>query len=438
MSKKSINILIILIVLPFLSLFSKERSSVILNTLPVNTYYLYGYQKGNEFLIDSIITKKNNSKFKKSITQGQYVIKEKKGSEKKSLFSFFVPDKKEKFVFSFSNNEAKQLSGTLENSLYLDLQNSLNNASEKFTTNIEFVEHLDSLYNISDLKIHNSFLYILLNGTLNKGSNSFSIWDEPKLINTQFVDTQINKYLKGIEKQNNSSILDTIDNIILNNITLKNLEYKSYLAQELFSYFSNSNIMGKDEIAVRIAQNYFLNNKLILPKTEDFILLQNYVSLNKSSLIGMRAPNLDLLSVNDDTVSLNSLPSIPTIIFFYTDNCGVCKSEIIKLIDFINGYNDGMLNVYAVYTDANKDIWKKYIQENFADEIYNPFINWVNVYDPTMESGFHLLYNVLATPQMYLLDNNKKIIGRNLNTRSLSELMRAKNEYDKQLKQLLT
>ena len=73
-----------------------------------------------------------------------------------------------------------------------------------------------------------------------------------------------------------------------------------------------------------------------------------------------------------------------------------------------------MLNVYAVYADSNKNLWDKYVSDNFNDKLYNPFINWVNVYDPTMESGFHLLYNVIATPQIFLLDKYKKIVGRNL------------------------
>ncbi|MBO7268794.1 MAG: redoxin domain-containing protein, partial [Bacteroidales bacterium] len=95
------------------------------------------------------------------------------------------------------------------------------------------------------------------------------------------------------------------------------------------------------------------------------------------------------------------------------------------LVDFVNGYEGGPLSVYAVYADSKEDRWKKYIEENLF--IYNPFMNWVNVYDPELESNFQMLYNVIKTPQMFLLDREKKIVGRGLDVKALKELLEERN-----------
>jgi hypothetical protein len=59
------------------------------------------------------------------------------------------------------------------------------------------------------------------------------------------------------------------------------------------------------------------------------------------------------------------------------------------------------------------------------------------VYDPDFSSGFHMLYNVMKTPQMFLLDKEKRIIGRGLDTDALKELLEKKNEARNQLYQFL-
>ena len=48
-----------------------------------------------------------------------------------------------------------------------------------------------------------------------------------------------------------------------------------------------------------------------------------------------------------------------------------------------------------------------------------------------------MLYNVMKTPQMFLLDKEKRIIGRGLDTDALKELLEKKNQARNQLYQFL-
>lgn len=140
----------------------------------------------------------------------------------------------------------------------------------------------------------------------------------------------------------------------------------------------------------------------------------------------MNAPELQLMDTSGHKIAISSLQGEYTILYFYTDDCATCTIETPRLVDFVNGYKEGGLNVYAVYAQDNPVRWEAYINREFT--IYNPFVNWYNVYDPGFESGFHLLYNVISTPQMFLLDKDGTILGRNLKTQQLEELLKAKNK----------
>jgi hypothetical protein len=88
--------------------------------------------------------------------------------------------------------------------------------------------------------------------------------------------------------------------------------------------------------------------------------------------------------------------------------------------------------MYAVLSaDAKDDLkkeWTKYIREhNMAD--------WTNVYQTKeMEAaivdakkpGFRQLYDITVTPTIYLLDKEKRIIGKKLTIEQLHELLQVK------------
>ena len=48
-------------------------------------------------------------------------------------------------------------------------------------------------------------------------------------------------------------------------------------------------------------------------------------------------------------------------------------------------------------------------------------MNWTDVYDPALESRFHEKYFVDITPELYVLDKNNIIIGKNLKPEPLPE-----------------
>ncbi|TLS65165.1 TlpA family protein disulfide reductase, partial [Mariprofundus erugo] len=106
-----------------------------------------------------------------------------------------------------------------------------------------------------------------------------------------------------------------------------------------------------------------------------------------------------------------------TIIYFWDPQCGHCKKESPKLVEFYNEYAEKLdVEVYTVCADSNLADMKKYIREKK--------MNFINVNGPrSYTTDYHELYNIFTTPVIVVLDKNKKIIAKRLVSEQLPEFI---------------
>jgi len=226
----------------------------------------------------------------------------------------------------------------------------------------------------------------------------------------------VDNYIDSIPHSTNSLIV-AVDYAI--NFA-KDSTTKSQIAGYLFNKFSTSTIMGDETIAVYIAKNYFLNGLLPWFGQGGMALLRLYTEFNENSLIGMKAPELNLNTADGQVLPLTSLKTRYTVIYFFDKDCNVCKESLPTLKEIIKTYHHLSLEVYAVYTQSDSSSLNQFLTNNFDKQ---ELTNWHFVYDPTMESNFYKLYNVLVTPRLFLLNRDKIIIGRNLSNDALKKLL---------------
>ena len=145
------------------------------------------------------------------------------------------------------------------------------------------------------------------------------------------------------------------------------------------------------------------------------------------NLIDMKAQDLALETIDGEFVKLHELDANYTILYFFETDCGHCKKVTPRLKpEILDAYKDLGVQIMAVYTQQEKEAWKKYIEDN---ELYD----FVNCYDPNYHSNFRIYYDVYSTPTIYLLDKNKKIIAKKLGYEQAfevieSELKRKKSQ----------
>lgn len=188
----------------------------------------------------------------------------------------------------------------------------------------------------------------------------------------------------------------------------------------LFNKYQQSKIMGMDAVVVHLAEKYYLTGMADWLAEDDREKLAEEVAFLKPNLIGKQAPQLQLLDTLLSPINLNQLKSEFTILYFYDPDCGHCKKTTPVLLEEYHRMKDSGVEVLGVCIATDIEEWRKYVYENELD--------WINAADPYVRSNFRRDYNVRTTPQIYVLNKEKKIIAKRLEAEQLSGLI---EEYRK-------
>ncbi|MDR1197829.1 MAG: redoxin domain-containing protein [Prevotellaceae bacterium] len=242
-------------------------------------------------------------------------------------------------------------------------------------------------------------------------------FNDERIFRTPFFEPNIiDYYLKNVLIfKEPDSIIPCIDKI-MSRMTFGSRSYK-YLLSHIFNFYYTSPVMGHEEIVIYLGENYYLKPETTW-ETEKFRTeLINFIQRNTPTLIGKTSPDL-LLPTPDGKryESVHGLTADYTVLYFYDTDCGHCKEETPRMKDIYDRYRNELgLEVYAVYVQTDEKKWLDFIEKNRLD--------WINVWDPYRTGNIYSMFNTATTPQIYLLDRDKKIIARRLDSENLDKLL---------------
>jgi peroxiredoxin len=177
-----------------------------------------------------------------------------------------------------------------------------------------------------------------------------------------------------------------------------------------------SNIMGVENVVIHIIDNYYLSGKVNVEDRQFLKKITEYADKNRETLIGKKAKDLKMETLDGDAESLYDINSPYVLVCFYDAVCAHCLHEVPAIYNIFRKYKDRGLAGFCVYAYNNKSEWMKFVSKH-------QLTNWINVWDPQNENDFRVAYSVYSVPQVYLLDKDKTIIGRGLESESLSSLL---------------
>lgn len=197
-----------------------------------------------------------------------------------------------------------------------------------------------------------------------------------------------------------------------------------HVALRIYGHYLDSKIMGDDAVAVHVADTWFLSGRIKMKSGIDLMNARVFAEFNRSSLIGMKAPEISLEELGAGTVTLfgDALPR-RTVLYFYDTECPSCKMETIMLEALMDGGKYDA-DLYAVCTGTDEDAWKEYAGTHFKGGNARHFI------DPDAESDFQRKYGVIRTPGLFLIDRDGTILGRGLDSEALEMLLRVIDERE--------
>lgn len=231
----------------------------------------------------------------------------------------------------------------------------------------------------------------------------------------------VTEYLQSLITEPVDTIEVRVDSLIAQ-AAPQGEETQSKVAGLAFDFFNSSPFMGQEAVSVYIADNYFLNKKLKWSDDSTYPALYTFAEFNRQSLVGMPAPELRMEGIDSLWLSMRNVSAPYKLLYFYEPQCATCRKETPALVDFAKSYKGRHIAIFAVYTQADRESWVRYVEEHFAG-IDNPDVTVFHLWDPEFESDFQRKYAVLTTPAMFLLDDQNLIKGRKLNVEALSGML---------------
>lgn len=195
-----------------------------------------------------------------------------------------------------------------------------------------------------------------------------------------------------------------------------------YLVSYCFNYSLESKIMGMDAAFVYLSKRYYLSGQADWIDKENLEKIEREVILTQYNLIGMKAQELKLPTMEGDWVSLYETDAPFTLLMFWESDCGHCKKQVPQVKkDLLDKFKPYGFKVFAVHTQNDKEKWEKFVADH-------DLFDFINCWDPHNQTNFRVYYHIESTPMFYLLDKDKKIIGKKLDIEQMADMMKRKFE----------
>jgi peroxiredoxin len=189
---------------------------------------------------------------------------------------------------------------------------------------------------------------------------------------------------------------------------------------ELFRYLLDYLVSGFDKFHFEEVITYIADNFSDPGSCEDQerkSSLQRKLENFQKVAVGKIAPELFIPDVKNNLVSLKNINTEFTLLIFWSTTCPHCTSMMPRIYELYKGQSPKRFEVMAVSIDTSRSSWTSFLREQK--------LSWVNVSELKGYSGKATDdYNIYATPTIFLLDQEKKIVAKPITLMDLEQALR--------------
>lgn len=257
--------------------------------------------------------------------------------------------------------------------------------------------------------------------------DNFDLKDEAMIrLPRPLYQEKLKEYLSKLFIPQPDSVVRAINGLVEK--VKSNQETYKYLVWNCLFTYQQPEIMGLDEVFVKLYDQYFASGAMdfwINAKLKQNI--KEYADKIRVCTIGHVGANLIMQDQNFKPRSMYDIKNKYTILFIFRPDCGHCREETPKLVDFYNNSKTKYdFEVFAVATDTSMKMMRDFIKE-----FKTP---WITVNGPrTYLEPYNKVYHAETTPTIYILDDKKKIIAKKLPVKQLDDFL-SRHEKFLQLK----
>lgn len=255
-----------------------------------------------------------------------------------------------------------------------------------------------------------------------------------RLLHTPLYEPKIKTYINKVVPQHPDSLIVAVDELIE-----KSRSHEAifrYMLITLFNNYAESKLMGMDKVYFHIAEKYYIPEASW--SNDEFIeKLSENLEKSKPTFIGNIAPDFELKGIPKDHFAmaemdaaikedphigfnfmLSQIPARYTLLYFWEADCGHCQKSTPKLYEVFKKYEGQDVKVLAVHVINSVEGKVKWV--DFVNE--HQILDWINCWSP-YNNDFRKEYNLLSFPQLFLLDENKKIVAKSLTPEQADDIL---------------
>ncbi|MCJ8289459.1 MAG: DUF5106 domain-containing protein [Crocinitomicaceae bacterium] len=266
---------------------------------------------------------------------------------------------------------------------------------------------------------------------------------DDRLVNTPIFHTKLQNYFDKTMVQHWDTVAKYA--VLLCDQLPANSDMLQYTVPWITNHYQTSKIMGMDKVFVTMGQRYYCEknaqgeSKAHWMPEDKLEKLCEQVEKKKNLVMGIVPANISLPDTTDKNWrDFYSLESEYTVLYFWDPECGHCKKITPKLQAlYSKKFRERNIEIFAVGKAVGDDFekWKAFIKKHnlefinvaMTDNLYREAKKDPRQFVPkytTMEAlNYQTTYDIFMTPKLFLLDKDKKIIGKGLNISQLEEFL---------------
>jgi len=227
-------------------------------------------------------------------------------------------------------------------------------------------------------------------------------FDDKLLLNSNIYTKKIIDYLSLyrnpnlVQSEQEDLFIKAVDKILSS--TNKDRDIYGFILNYLVKGFEKFKF---EKVLTHIADNWLGENC----ETDNRAILLKRVDSYRKMALGNIAPDIILEDASGNLVALSEAGHDFTLVLFWASWCPHCQSMIPQLKSWYEKERKIDMEIMAVSIDTSKTEWQKVIDDNQ--------LSWINCNDLSGWDGKAAIdYNLYATPTMFILDRNRKILAK--------------------------
>jgi thiol-disulfide isomerase/thioredoxin len=236
---------------------------------------------------------------------------------------------------------------------------------------------------------------------------------DDRILRTPIYHNKLAYYFKNLVMPTPDSLILECDKIVAK--AKKNKETFKYVVWYLTNTYETSQIMGLDAVFVSLVTKYYTKDQATWVDDVTLYKIQDRASILGPILLGKQAKNLVLADTSGNYQSMYNINSPYTVLLFWDPDCGHCKKTVPKVKAFYDKAKSKGLQVYSINTAVEEQKWKDFIKEHK--------LNWINVADLKTQNNFRHDFDIITTPQIFILDKNKKILAKKIDEETMEKIL---------------